>query len=118
MSGSRNARETREGEDGPEINPTLVTNLYTPYLNPAYAGMKGDSMDDNVDTFACGVAPIGFGLVVTRTASGLLTVLAGGPAPLLAGVALHDHIIAAKGGYTQYDAVSVMNRGKVWCQVV
>ena len=111
---------TREGNAGTPrdiINPLAVpANPYGLYLQPAFAGMKGDSMDDNVDTFACGAGLlIGFGLVVGRTAPALLTVQAGGPTPV--GISLHDHIIGSRNSYVQYDAVSVMNRGKVWCQV-
>jgi hypothetical protein len=99
----------------PEINPQVVANSYAQYLSVAFAGMKGDSMDDNVDTFACATNPIGFGLVCSRTVAGALTIAQGGAIPI--GVSLHDHTIASRGGYIQYDAVSVMNRGKVWCQV-
>lgn len=89
---------------------------YTPpyFFAQAFAGMKADSMDDNVDTFACGATAIGFGLVVSRTAAGAMTV-APGLATLHVGVALHDHLIASRGGYTQYDAVSVLTRGRAWC---
>jgi len=112
---------TREGVAGTprdvEINQLAApANPYGLYLQPAFAGMKGDSMDDNVDTFAA-LSAFGFGLVVSRSATGLKTVIAGGPAPLVVGVSLHDHIIGSRNGYIQYDAVSVMNRGKVWCQV-
>jgi hypothetical protein len=104
----------RDSREGPEVEPQIITNSYAGYLNPAFAGMKGDAMDDNVDTFAASAA-IGFGLVVSRTVAAALTVAAGGAIPV--GVSLHDHTVASRGGYAQYDAVSVMNRGKVWCQV-
>jgi len=107
-------RVEREVTNGPTIEPQVVANLYASYMSVAFAGMKGDSMDDNVDTFACAANPIGFGLVVGRTAPFVLTIQPGGTAPV--GISLHDHIIASRGGYAQYDAVSVMNRGKVWCQ--
>lgn len=107
---------SRIGENLPGITPFVVpANPYGLYLQPAFAGMKGDSMDDNVDTFACGATPFGFGLVVGRTAAAALTVQAGGATPV--GVSLHDHLIGSRNSYVQYDAVSVMNRGKVWCQV-
>jgi len=83
----------------------------------AMPGMKADSMDDNVDTFACGATAIGFGLVVSRTVAAGMTVAPGGTAPLALGIALHDHVIASRGGYTQYDAVSVLRRGRAWCVV-
>ena len=103
---------------GGVINPQASGAGYAPYqmyLQPAFAGMKGDSSEDQVDTFACSDRPIPFGVVVGRTAPHLLTIMPGGPD--LVGVALHDHIIASRGGYTQFDAVSVMTRGRVWCQV-
>jgi hypothetical protein len=106
-------REGPEGRETPEINP-LVTNPYAIYLSPAFAGMKGNAMEDYVETFAAN-GPIGFGLVVGRTAPHLLTVQVGGANPV--GVSLHDHTVASRGGYLQYDAVSVMSQGAVWCQV-
>lgn len=109
----------REGEAGTPrdvvINPLAApANPYGLYLQPAFAGMKGDSMDDNVDTFAAG-GIIGFGLVVSRTVAAGKIIAAGGAIPV--GVSLHDHIIGSRNSYIQYDAVSIMNRGKVWCQV-
>jgi len=83
----------------------------------AMPGMKADSMDDNVESWACGAAPIGFGLICGRTATGAMTIIPGGPAPLLIGASIHDHVIASRGGYTQYDAVSILTRGRVWCVV-
>jgi hypothetical protein len=44
-----------------------------------------------------------------------LKVQAGGAA--MVGIALHDHIIGSRGGYIQYDAVSVLTRGRVWAKV-
>ena len=106
----------RDGPDPRGIGPEqqLVTNSYLQYLSPAFAGMKGNSMEDYVETFAAN-ANIGFELVVGRTAPALLTIQAGGPTPV--GVSLHDHTVASRGGYVQYDAVSVMSQGAVWCQV-
>jgi hypothetical protein len=77
-------------------------------------GMKADSMDDNVDTFAA-AAPIPVGVVVSRVAPADMKVQAGGAA--MVGIALHDHIIGSRGGYLQYDAVSVLTRGRVWAKV-
>ena len=103
---------------GPERNigpeQQLVANSYAIYLSPAYAGMKGNAMEDYVETFAAS-ANIGFGLVVGRTAPALLTIQAGGATPV--GVSLHDHLVASRGGYVLGDAVSVMSQGAVWCQV-
>jgi hypothetical protein len=91
-----------------------VANSYAAYLNVAFAGMKGDSTEDQVATFAA-ASNIGFGLVVGRTAAHLLTVQVGGANPV--GISLHDHLVASRGTYTQYDAVSVLEKGKAWCQV-
>jgi len=85
------------------------------FFAQAMPGMKADSMDDNVETWACGATAIGFGLVVGRTGAGLMTVAPG--TALKVGISLHDHVIASRGGYTQYDAVSVLTRGRVWCQL-
>lgn len=90
------------------------TNVYSTYMAPAFVGMKSDSMDDNVDTFACGSANVDVGVAVQRTAAGALTVKNGGSATLGVGVALHDHIIGYYGNYRQYDAVSVLTRGRCW----
>jgi hypothetical protein len=92
-----------------------VANSYAMYLQPAYAGMKGDSMDDNVDTFAAS-ADIGFGVAVCRTAPHELTITQGGAADIV-GIALHDHLTASRGQYMQGDAVSVLTRGRAWCHV-
>jgi hypothetical protein len=118
--GDRNeGREVVNGNGGNGraiIDPQAApTSAYAMYMQRALPGMKGDSMDDNVDTFACGPTSFGFGLVVGRTAPHLLTVMMGGPDPV--GLSLHDHTIASRGGYTQYDAVSVLTRGRAWCQV-
>jgi hypothetical protein len=87
------------------------------FYGQAMAGMKADSSNDNVDTFACGVTGIGFGVVCGRLSAGSMVVAPGGTAPLEVGITLHDHLIASRGGYTQYDAVSVLNRGRVWAVV-
>ncbi len=104
-------RVTRDAV-GPEQQ--AVANSYGMYLTPAFAGMKGDSTEDQVATFAA-AGNIGFGLVVGRTAPHLLSIQVGGANPV--GIALHDHTVASRGGYMQYDAVSVLEKGKAWCQV-
>ena len=107
----------RDGEGNPIAGAQAVANSYAFYLSPAFAGMKGDAMDDNVDTFACAVPTgFGFGIVVGRTAPHLKTIHIGGTDPV--GISLHDHLIASRGQYMQYDAVSVMTRGRGWCQVL
>jgi hypothetical protein len=87
---------------------------YSTYMAPAFVGMKSDSMEDNVDTFACGAANVDVGVAVQRTAAGALTVKNGASATLGVGIALHDHIIGYYGNYRQYDAVSVLTRGRAW----
>ena len=90
---------------------------YANYMAPAFIGMKADSMDDNVDTFAASAA-IGVGVAVQRTAAGAITVKAGAvSSALCVGIALHDHIVGYNGGYRQFDAVSVLTRGRVWADV-
>lgn len=88
----------------------------TYFFAQAIPGLIADSTDvKNVDTFAANTA-IGFGLIVSRTAAAALTVTPGGTANFV-GISLHDHLIASRGGYNQYDAVSVMSRGRAWCLV-
>jgi len=82
-------------------------------MAPAFVGMKADSMDDNVDTFAASTT-IDIGIAVQRTAAGALTIKAGHSTTLGVGVALHDHVVAYNGGYRQYDAVSTLTRGRAW----
>ena len=90
---------------------------YASYMAPAFIGMKADSMDDNVDTFAASAA-INVGIAVQRTAAGAITVKAGAAsAALFVGVSLHDHVIGYTGNYRQYDAVSTLTRGRVWVAV-
>ena len=89
-----------------------------PYVAPyfyaqAFAGMLADSTDvKDVNTFACDVNPIPFGVVVGRTAANSMKVGVGGTMPV--GLSIHDHLIASRGQYNQYDAVSVLTRGRAW----
>jgi hypothetical protein len=98
-----------------------ATSVYELIQSTAFAGMKVDSMDDNVDTCPCGgVNEIPFGRVcVFESANGRRVQLPVDPVPgPLAGITLHDHIIGAYGNvYRQYDAVSVLTRGRVWADV-
>jgi hypothetical protein len=90
---------------------------YANYMAPAFIGMKADSMDDNVDTFPAS-ALINVGVAVQRTAAGASTIKVGATsAALCVGVSLHDHIVGYQGNYRQYDAVSVLTRGRVWVAV-
>lgn len=83
------------------------------YNDPAFAGMKADSGDDRVETFACGSDPVGFGLVLTS--ADRKKVAAGGTDDVV-GISLHSHVISPD-GYKECDAVSVMTRGHVWAKV-
>jgi hypothetical protein len=93
---------------------SITANPYSNYMAPAFVGMKEDSMDDNVDTFACGVSVVNVGVAVKRSAAGALTVINGADAALGVGVALHDHLIGYTNGYQPTTAVSVLTRGRVW----
>jgi hypothetical protein len=90
---------------------------YSNYMAPAFVGMKADSMDDNVDTFVCGSVNVDVGVAVQRTAAGALTCKNGASVTLGVGVALHDHVIGYYGNYRQYDAISVLTRGRAWVKV-
>jgi hypothetical protein len=90
-------------------------NPYATYMNIAFRGMKVDSMEDNVDTFAAN-ADLAFGIVVGRDVAGALTVVPGTGVGVV-GMTLHDHIIASRGGYIKTDPVSVLTRGRVWAWV-
>lgn len=96
---------------------SITANPYSNYMAPAFVGMKEDSMDDNVDTFACGNANVDIGVAVQRTAAGALTVKNGASATLGVGVALHDHVVAYWGAYQTTQAVSVLTRGRAWVAV-
>lgn len=96
------------------MSQTITGAPYSAYQSQAMVGMKADSMDDNVDTFAA-AAPIPVGVVVSRTAAFAQTIQAGGTTQV--GISLHDHTIGSRGGYIQYDAVSVLTRGRVWAKL-
>lgn len=85
----------------------------------AFAGMKGDSMDDNVDSHPSS-NEIPFGRICAFQGANS-NIVGLGPVALIgpvAGIALHDHVVGAYGnGYRQYDAVSVLTRGRAWCEV-
>ncbi|VFR81190.1 hypothetical protein RAN3_2534 [plant metagenome] len=87
--------------------------MYGNYLDPAFAGMKGDAGDDRVESFPVGAAGLGFGLVCGTDASGILVP---GPGTKLRGASLHSHTITGS-GYVQFDCASVMTRGHSWLQV-
>lgn len=97
-----------------------VINQYD--MVPAFAGMKADSMFDHVETLAAQNS-IGFGVLVGFDGTGAVIPVGSVPA----GIALHDPIYANRmispfvagatvisAAYLQYDAVSVLRRGKAW----
>lgn len=107
---------------------SLTANPYSNYQAPAFVGMKEDSMDDNVDTFACGNAATPVGIAVQRTAANAITVKAGMAAGVFVGVSLADQLVNYWGtwpplyaspnpGYQPTQAVSVLTRGRAWVAV-
>ncbi|MEE6042056.1 structural cement protein Gp24 [Avibacterium paragallinarum] len=85
--------------------------MYESFQRPAFAGMKGDSRYDLVETFAAESA-VNFGTVLTQGTK-TTQVKLGGTTPV--GIALHSHAVV--GGYAQFDAVSVLRKGTAWCVV-
>ena len=84
-------------------------------LVPAFPGMIADSGFSDTVTIACGPTPQPFGTVVGEdTATGRSVFPITNPK----GVALHDHNYAGRvggvDGYTQFDAMSVAQRRRVW----
>lgn len=95
------------------------TYQYNPAIDmaPAFAGQIADLMFTDKITLPAATV-IGFGLAVYKDANGRAAV--GASADLL-GVTIHDHTILGgfypngiPDGYGQYDAVSVMKRGRIW----
>jgi hypothetical protein len=85
------------------------------FFAQAIPGLIADStMVKNVDSWACDVTNIQFGVVCSRSAAASMKVVPGGTLPV--GISVHDHLIASRGGYTQYDAVSVLSRGRIWAK--
>lgn len=85
--------------------------MYDQFQQKAFAGMKGDSRYDLVESYAA-ENEIPFGTVVTQ-GTGINQVTLGGTKPL--GIALHSHAVI--GGYVRCDAVSVLRKGLAWCVV-
>jgi hypothetical protein len=98
---------------------SITNNVYSNYMAPAFVGMKEDSMDDNVDTFAASDPALGvtIGVAVQRTGAGAMTIKNGASATLGVGVALHDHVYGYLGQYPDKTAVSVLTRGRCWAAV-
>lgn len=88
-----------------------MSKIYDGRQAAAFAGMKGDSGDDRVETFAA-ETNIPFGTIVTVGTKPTQAKLGGTAA---VGIALHSHAVV--GQYVKFDAVSVMTRGLAWCAV-
>lgn len=93
--------------------------LYDPATGdppPAFAGMLADNGFTDKLTVACGPSPQPFGTVVGTNPTTGRSVLPVGTNPI--GVALHDHNVGGRAeggdGYTQYDRMGVIQRGRVW----
>jgi len=86
-----------------------------PTMDPGFAGMKADSGDDRVESFAVGTATLQFGIVV---GSAVGTDIVGGPGAgtKIRGITLHSHAIPGA-SYALHDCASVMTRGLVWARV-
>jgi hypothetical protein len=91
----------------------------TTYLSPGYPGMISTAEENTIESWPAG-AECDFGCAVTKGTSangtGALVVVNGG-AGAVAGIAVHDHIVATYGHYVTGMAVSVMTRGRIWCAV-
>jgi hypothetical protein len=98
---------------------SISNNVYSNYMAPAFVGMKEDSMDDNVDTFAASDPGLGvnIGVVVQRTGASAMTIKNGATAGMIVGISLHDHVAGYLGQYPDKTAVSVLTRGRVWAAV-
>lgn len=86
---------------------------------PAFAGMIADDMFTDKVTVAAGAAGVQFGCVVaTVVATGVSAMPIG--TNVIEGIAIHDHRFAGRvttqEGYAQYDAISVMRRGRIWAK--
>lgn len=88
-------------------------------LAPGFPGMIADSMFTDKITVANGTAPTPFGTVVATVAATGRSVLPISTNPI-AGVAIHDHNLSggriSQDTYVQYDAISVMARGRIWAR--
>lgn len=83
-------------------------------LPPAFAGMIADSMFTDKVTVAAGTAhPYGT-VIATVAATGVSALPVG--TNVVEGICIHDHRGGHFGvtGYTQYNAMSVMRRGRIW----
>lgn len=88
-----------------------MVKIYDDRQAVAFAGMKGDSGYDRVETFAAETA-IPFGTIVTVGTKPTQAKLGGS---VVVGIALHSHAVVEQ--YAKFDAVSVLTRGLAWCAV-
>lgn len=95
---------------------------YNQYMAVAQAGMKADSMDDHIESFAAEGGSIGIGLAVIAGTDPVRQVaLAGAAGGLFRGVTLNPGVLTQDvNGVVTYPVktiVSVMRKGKVWVPV-
>jgi len=90
---------------------------YVYEMSAAFAGMLADTnRQKHVKTLPSGSATqLRFGIVVHELAG--KAVLPSVASSVPAGITVHDHIDAVKGGYDQYDAVNVLDSGTIWARV-
>lgn len=84
------------------------------YMTPAIAGQLADMQFTSKETHPCGANAVPFGTIATPASDGKVQV---GGTGVGGGVAIHDHTIAGvyqAGEYRQYDAVSLLRRGRIW----
>jgi len=90
---------------------------------PAMPGMIADLAFTDKIVVPCGTAATPFGAVVAYVTATGISVLPIGTNPI-AGVAIMDHQVAGRRtatgvqqtAYVQYDAMSVMRRGRIWAR--
>jgi hypothetical protein len=88
-------------------------------LPPAVPGMIADAMFTDKAVVPCGAAATPFGALVASVAATGISVLPIGANPI-EGIAIMDQGIGGRrtvtGAYAQYDAMSVMRRGRIWAR--
>lgn len=90
---------------------------------PAMPGMIADLAFTDKIVVPCGASPTPFGSVVAYVTATGISALPIGTNPV-AGIAIMDHQVAGRRtatgaqqtGYVQYDAMSVMRRGRIWAR--
>lgn len=86
---------------------------------PAFPGMLADDGFTDKITIPCGATTHAFGTVVATVAATGRSVMPIGT-NVLQGIAIHDHTLSGRhpfqDTYVQYDAVSVLARGRIWAR--